>query len=179
MRRLLLLLPALTLAACAADPTGPGIATVDGSAAPSAAASPADGGDGDPAKFAQCMREQGLTWWKDPDPGERGFAIHIPKGVDEAQVNKAMQACKEFMPNGGEMPKLDPAQAEQLRKYAKCMRENGVPGFPDPGADGGIKLDTRNGIDPQSAAFKNAEQKCTSLRPQPRERGNTESGEGA
>jgi hypothetical protein len=64
------------------------------------------------------------------------------------------------MPNGGEPMKADPQMQEQMRKFAQCMRENGVPGFPDPGADGGIQINGGNGVDPTSEEFKKAEKAC-------------------
>jgi hypothetical protein len=41
--------------------------------------------------------------------------------------------------------------------FAKCMRANGVPNFPDPSGNGTI---TFHGIDPSSLAFQRAERKC-------------------
>lgn len=56
-------------------------------------------------------------------------------------------------------------------KYASCMRKHGVPQFPDPDSQGRIRISggQRNGhtfgIDPNSAAFKKAQQSCQSLQP--------------
>jgi hypothetical protein len=51
-----------------------------------------------------------------------------------------------------------------LAAYSKCMRQNGVPDFPDPAADGTLALS--GGIDPNSKAFKNADTKCAQYKPQ-------------
>lgn len=63
--------------------------------------------------------------------------------------------------SGGDTP-----LAEGLA-YAQCMRNHGVPNFPDPVAtpSGGYGFRT-TGIDPQSAAFQGAVQACRSLSPQ-------------
>jgi len=45
-------------------------------------------------------------------------------------------------------------------KYSACMRADGVPNFPDPNAQGVIQFGSSDGIDPRSAAFQNAQQKC-------------------
>jgi hypothetical protein len=45
--------------------------------------------------------------------------------------------------------------------YAKCMRAHGVPNFPDPSASGGLVIP--NNINPQSPAFKSAQQVCDEL----------------
>jgi hypothetical protein len=53
-----------------------------------------------------------------------------------------------------------------LVKYSQCMRENGVPSYPDP-VDGRLQLQARKGsdLDPESATFKAAVEKCESLEP--------------
>jgi hypothetical protein len=166
MRRPLLLIPLLLLAGCAGNNKSPGVATANGGATPTASAEASES-PGDGLKFAQCMRDNGLTWFKDPDPNEKGFSINIPRGTDKAKVDKAMEACRKYMPNGGEPPKPDPATTAKLREFAKCMRANGVPEFPDPKADGGleIKAGPGSGLDPESAAWKKAEKACDQYRP--------------
>jgi hypothetical protein len=52
-----------------------------------------------------------------------------------------------------------------MREFAKCMRANGVPEFPDPQADGRIRIDSFRGLDPDSAEFKAAEEKCRQFAP--------------
>ena len=47
--------------------------------------------------------------------------------------------------------------------YAKCMRSNGVPNFPDPSPSGGFEFSS--GIDPASPVFKTAQAKCQKLMP--------------
>ena len=78
-----------------------------------------------------------------------------------------MEKCQQFLPNGGEPRELDPEQVEQARKMAKCMRENGVPDFPDPQADGTIKLDGSmlGGKGPDDPTFKAAMEKCEQYAP--------------
>jgi hypothetical protein len=165
MRKTLLLIPLLALAGCAGPSESPGVATAGGGATPSAGASSAPP-EGDQLKFAQCMRDNGLPWYKDPEPGQRGVRISIPKGTDKAKVDAAMAACKAYLPNGGEPMKLDPEMQAQLRQFSQCMRENGLPDFPDPSAEGGILMKPgQGGIDPESAEFKKAEQACAQFRP--------------
>ncbi|GEM_PF-502938 len=54
---------------------------------------------------------------------------------------------------------------EALFAFARCMRDNGVPDFPDP-TDDGINLGN-TGIDRNTPAFTAAHQACESLLPQP------------
>ena len=58
---------------------------------------------------------------------------------------------------------LDPNEA--LLAFAQCMRDNGVPDFPDPKEDG-ISLGG-TGIDRNSPEFKAAQKACETLLPQP------------
>jgi hypothetical protein len=169
----LAMLAVLTVAGCAGrdKDEGGGIATANGGATPTASASTGVGnGKSDdkdaPIKFSQCMREHGLPWFPDPDPGSGGLKMKIPKGQDNAKVDAAMEACKKLVPNGGEPPKLDAAAIEQSRRMAKCMRENGVPNFPDPDANGQIRVDgNKLGIDPENPTFAAADKVCQKYRP--------------
>jgi len=167
----LALLVVLAMAGCAGRGVddGDGIATANGGAKPNPTAS-ADNNKGDdkdaPIKFSQCMREHGLPWFPDPQADSGGLQIKIPKGQDKAKVDAAMEACKKLMPNGGEPPKLDPQMIEQARQMAKCMRANGVPNFPDPDANGQIRIDgNKLGISPEDPRFAAADKVCAKYRP--------------
>jgi hypothetical protein len=95
------------------------------------------------------------------------MSIKIPRGTDKAKMDAAMEACKKFMPNGGTPEKPDPAMIETLRQVSKCMRENGVPNYPDPSADGRMELngDKLGGVGPGNPTFDAAEKKCDKLLP--------------
>jgi hypothetical protein len=86
--------------------------------------------------FAACMRDNGLPDF--PDPGPDG-AVLAGSSVDRGspQFASALEACQDLLPSGGEDNNApDVAQFEQMKKYAACMRDNGMPEFPDPGPDG-------------------------------------------
>jgi hypothetical protein len=135
---------------------------------PTASASPGAGNERDAIfAYAKCMRENGVPDFPDPEVGDNGeFRLSLPNGGDKAKVDAAQAKCKKLMPNGGEPPKADPERLEQLRKYSKCMRENGVPKFPDP-TDSGLQINGNEVGDPESPAFKAAEEKCRSIMPEP------------
>jgi hypothetical protein len=161
--------------------TASGIATAGGArpdaAKSSASAPPADFAE-QARQFARCMREQGVDM---PDPESAGgggdgggMSIRLGDpangGPDKALVDAAMKQCKHLLPNGGEPPKLDPAQVEQMRQFAKCMREHGISDFPDPGDGGGIMIQGAgpgSDLDPNSAKFKAAQQACEKYAPSP------------
>src|SRR5262245_57458077 len=55
-----------------------------------------------------------------------------------------------------------------LVAFAACMRKHGLPNFPDPKAVGhgfGLKIGSENGLDPNSAQFKSAQEVCKKLLP--------------
>lgn len=159
---------AAVLTACGGGDGTDGVATAGGTASPrSSAGSAADEKD-NALKFGQCMRDNGVPNFADPKfDGNGGMSIDAPEGADPAKVDAAMQKCKQFMPNGGEPQKLDPARLEQLRKYAQCMRDNGIKNFPDP-TDQGFQIDgNTSGIDPSDPKHQAADKICVKHAPPP------------
>lgn len=49
--------------------------------------------------------------------------------------------------------------------YSQCMREKGVPNFPDADAEGRILISPPGSIDPDSAEFREASEACRNLAP--------------
>lgn len=172
----------LALTACGQKNKDDGIATAGGAKA-SASAAPVDQAERG-RLFAKCMREHGLDM-PDPQSGDEkggGAVFAVPKPGEGApkmdKVTEAMAACKHLAPNGGEPPKLDPEQVAQMRKMAKCMRENGVPDFPEPDEDGMIRIEGPGsgsgsastggpamGPDLKDPVFKAAMEKCRQFAP--------------
>jgi hypothetical protein len=145
-----------------------GCGGADGGGAADKGGSPTSSVAGDRVKFAQCMREHGIDM-PDPEPGNSGNADRMPDGVDPQKVDAAMQQCKQYMPNGGEPPKADPQQVEHQLEFAKCMRTNGVPDFPDPDANGAIQIKPgaggQLGLDPSDPKFQAAQKACARYQP--------------
>lgn len=113
-------------------------------------------------KFAACMREHGVDM-PDPEPGDQ-MRADLAK-IDKDKLQPAMEACKTLLPNGGEAVDLDPQQVEQLRAFAKCMRENGVENFPEPDDTGKLRLDGALGELRTSPEFAKALEKCRAIVP--------------
>jgi hypothetical protein len=87
--------------------------------------------------FAQCMRKNGVPDFPDPDPSGRFSGAGHEE--DDPAVRAAQEACRDLAP-GGEHENLgDPVLVEQMRAYSQCMRDNGLPDFPDPDADGRLR----------------------------------------
>lgn len=49
--------------------------------------------------------------------------------------------------------------------FSNCMRASGVPNFPDPSPGGGFHVNSQQGVNPSSPAFRAAQAKCGRLLP--------------
>jgi hypothetical protein len=81
-------------------------------------------------KFSECMRANGVSDF--PDPNASGEFPSYGVSVSPAVWKRAGAACKALQPPGTLSAKLTPAQESAALKFAQCIRENGVPDFPDP-----------------------------------------------
>jgi hypothetical protein len=119
--------------------------------------------------FDQCMRKAGFDVRETTGPGGSGTAIRSPKGMSRTRLQKVQSDCAKRT-HGGPRPmsKADQSKAlDQALKFAQCMRSHGVD-MPDPQAEGGgisIGGPGKNGIDPRSPAFQDAQKACGSLLP--------------
>ena len=90
-------------------------------------------------RFAECMRENGVPEFPDPDgSGELTIdAVVNGSSVDPsgAAWTQAIGACKDLEPSGFTGHKRSAGQQKAALAFARCMRANGVPDFPDPAAD--------------------------------------------
>jgi hypothetical protein len=108
---------------------------------------PADtGGSGNTAaaheqamQFAQCMRDHGVSAFPDPDASGNLTIDQVANGssVDtrSATFQAALTACKSLEPAGFTGKKRSAQEQSAALKFAQCMRDNGVPDFPDPTTD--------------------------------------------
>ncbi len=157
---------ALACAGCGKGDEGPGVATAGGAAgAKPVASAEAELSDSDrQIKFTECMRENGVDM-PDPEPGG-GVRFRMGGDMDRNKMQEAMAKCRQYLPNGGEPPKMDAEQIENMRKMAQCMRENGVPDFPDPDADGRLMIRSgEGGPRMDDDAMRAAMEKCRQLAP--------------
>jgi hypothetical protein len=88
-------------------------------------------------RFAECMRNNGLADFPDPDAkGRFAYGVGHP-----AAFRKAVDACKALQPPGSLSAKRSPDEQTASLRFARCMRDNGVKDFPDP-ANGEPLVDT-------------------------------------
>jgi hypothetical protein len=90
--------------------------------------------------YVTCVRAEGVKV-SDPDAkGKITFEGDLRKLKADPKFLTAQQKCSGLHPpvpaELEERPVLTAEEIEKERQYAKCMRENGAPDFPDPGPDG-------------------------------------------
>jgi hypothetical protein len=100
-------------------------------------------------RFAQCAREHGFPDMPDPQVQD-GKLVWPAQGPDlKEKIRTIMEQnpeCKAIMDESmslGDSRDNPTPSAEDLQKlqaFAKCMRDNGVDGFPDPKPDGTFPL---------------------------------------
>jgi hypothetical protein len=118
-------------------------------------------------KYAECMRENGVPGFPDPQngrlvlrAGEGGVDPNSPK------FQSAQRKCRSLAPSGLQAGGGGgQATQDSVLKFARCMRKNGVPNFPDPQVQGGgaVLGQAGDGVDTNSPSFKSAQSKCSSL----------------
>lgn len=140
-----------------------------GGAAAAASPSPTASAQQDGVRWARCMREHGVQV---DDPSGGGPVRIGGQDADSAALAAATKACRQYAPKAD----LDAAQQQQVQQqvlaFTRCMREHGV-NLPDPQAkgDGSVVIggpgDGGDLPDPQSPAFRTAQQACQDLLPKP------------
>jgi hypothetical protein len=134
---------------------GSGGASSDPQSAPGGSTSTAQAGV---AQFAQCMRQNGVTNFPDPQNGRFVMSGSIQ---NNPHFQSAIHACQHFLGPSGIGGNGQNTSAQLA--FAHCMQTHGVPSFPDPPPGGAIVAP------PQSvrntAAYQTAFNECKSKLP--------------
>jgi hypothetical protein len=157
---------AALLAGCSSSDASEGVATLSGgtaSSSPSPEPSADDSAEEAALKFAQCMRDNGVPDFPDPQvdaDGNMRFQVHQGADIDPEAARKARDACQKYAPalRGGFSEEDRTRIQDSLLAYAKCMRENGYD-MPDPDFSGGDKPFAID-IDRDDPAFQKAHAAC-------------------
>ena len=132
------------LASCSKAPAATNSGSGDGSSTTAATATSTGSSDGNSTatkyeqamKFAQCMRDNGVGDFPDPDASGELTIDAVANGssldTNSAAFMQALSACKDLEPAGFTGGKRSPEQQSAGLKFAKCIRDNGVTDFPDP-----------------------------------------------
>ena len=153
----------LLLGGCGSpDGDGDGVASAGGnSAQPPPAGETRRGSTADQLQqYAKCMRDNGVDV---PDPaadGTFGGGAGNKIDRDSPAFTKAMDACKQHLPGGGDLSTLDPELIDQLRKVTQCLRDNGVD-VPDPDPSSPtLGMDRLRDVDQNSPVVRKAMEAC-------------------
>jgi hypothetical protein len=120
-------------------------------------------------ELVRCARANGMPNLPDPQLDSNGRAS-FPNGTPSppASVRRACQSIYDRLPPSarGEEER-PPADRQALLRFARCMREHGVPDFPDPDAEGNFRAPAGAlpGGSPDSPSVKRALQACRQLDP--------------
>jgi hypothetical protein len=129
------LLVLVVVAGCSKPDDGKDVASVNGSATPTASSNLSLTEQG--RRHAQCMREHGVP---ESDPQVRpDGSVRIGGGYEKDSVDgealaTALAACKQYEPDLSGPEGAE--KLEVLRQFSRCMRAHGVENYPDPDATG-------------------------------------------
>jgi hypothetical protein len=122
------------------------------------------------AKFAECMRKNGVREFPDPDASGDLTIDRIANGssldTSTAAFKQAISACRDLEPPGFTGARRSPEQQQAALKFAQCFRDNGVKDFPDPTPDGPLVDTSRMPGSPGARSIPGlnaALQKCRDL----------------
>ncbi|MGV0806457.1 hypothetical protein [Mycolicibacterium setense] len=92
-------------------------------------------------KYSECMRANGVADF--PNPNAEGQFPYGGISVSKATWQDAVDACASLEPSAWPADAgRTPAQQDAALKFAQCVREHGVPDFPDPATAGDPLIDT-------------------------------------
>jgi hypothetical protein len=113
--------------------------------------------------YTRCMRSHGVSNFPDPtlSPGG-GVTFQVNLDQNSPTYQAAAQSCQSLRPSGVQAPQVSSQKVAAEVKWAQCIRTHGVPGFPDPNAQGAIDSSK---FDPTSPAFQRASHACQSVQP--------------
>jgi len=117
-------------------------------------------------KFSTCMRDHGVPSFPDPEADAGGIQIPVSlAGNPSPAFKSAMQACKYLILADGSPPVASASEKTAAVKLAQCMRQHGVPNYPDPIYQDGHEIPpslANPAINPDSPAFGAASKECQS-----------------
>lgn len=130
----------------------------------------------DAYKFSSCMRTHGVTNFPDPrvinTPGQQSIrqeATPVAR-ANAPKFKAAQQACQGIMPAPSNISPAQQAAQQHARvqdrlAFARCLRDHGVPNFPDPTSQGHLTLQmiTTAGVDLHAPAVLTAARVCVGV----------------
>jgi hypothetical protein len=91
-------------------------------------------------KYSECMRANGVADF--PNPNAEGNIAYGGISVPPEVWGKAIGSCEGLQPADWSDAGRTPAQQAAAHAFARCVRDNGVPDFPDPATPRDPLIDT-------------------------------------
>ena len=95
--------------------------------------------DAQTAAIVACYRAHGDPGFPDPvyDPSDGRWHFAISPGTAPLSTQRD---CRHLFPSGNATPPVPQAQFRQLVRLAQCLRQHGMPTWPDPNPEGQFPL---------------------------------------
>lgn len=114
-------------------------------------------------QLARCLRAHGGT---EPDPTFDDQGMPHWAQPPKQQPAAAQQACQSILQQVTQnQPHLSASQIQQMQTFSRCMRDHGVPSFPDPDPQTGVPNYQQAGISQTDPSVQQAYQQCRSQLP--------------
>lgn len=166
---------ATLLAGCSSDSGSNNASTGDQGSNPSSSntSNTSNGTNNAGVAYAKCMREHGVSDFPDPEQDSGGgVKLVVPKSVDQSSptFKSAQSACQDLLYQGdtGDGAGSRAFDATKVAAWAKCIREHGLPNFPDPEVNEDtivIDADAAGLSGRDDPKFSKATEACYSIRP--------------
>jgi hypothetical protein len=123
----------------------------------------------DAVRFADCMRSHGVSNFPDPATSPRQFKQALnPSLTHSPAFRSAYTVCQHLLPGGGSRNQTAPPSQAQIAAelaFARCLRNHGFPGFPDPSSGGQLthEMLANAGINIHQPAALRAADACVSV----------------
>lgn len=116
-------------------------------------------------ELARCMRAHGFPDFPDPVRDDQGRWDFPPSAGDWRPPNE----CRDLVPGWkiafSDEQAMTPQEMTKRRQYSACMREHGLPDFPDPDENGNFPLPDRIRQMEGEPSVRAAEQACAAFAP--------------
>jgi hypothetical protein len=121
-------------------------------------------------QYSQCVRDHGVAGFPDPRVQDGHLSLPDSNGQNPKQMlqnnPQAEQACRTILDrlpaSAKQTPAVTAADLQKLRQFAQCLRQNGMPDWPDPKPDGTFPIaGTPLGAEGKSPRMVAAMQACS------------------
>jgi hypothetical protein len=124
-----------------------------------------------PLAFSHCMRSHGVENFPDPGSGGVWPKRQVELAAGNPRFQAVTEACGHLLPDGGPGVAPSPVVVRQIQtdmaSFARCMRANGVPNWPDPTLDRGRAVfdPEATGVDANSPEISATMHECERVFP--------------